>query len=83
VSVVDAVEIGSLIPSTTEHPLSYASSHPILDQIPARGITTEEHDAWVATSGRAYTDRYATPHQGEFTALSASAGTTRAAQVVA
>lgn len=77
---LDAVEMKELIPSTTEHPLSYASSHPILDRIPARGITKAEHDAWVSRSGRAYTDRFHSPHIGDFAGLT-SVGTTKAKPV--
>lgn len=62
----NAVEMGSQSPTTTEHLMSYAASHPILDRIPARGILKEEHDAWVSQSGRAYTDRFVSAHLGEF-----------------
>lgn len=77
---LDAIEMKELIPSTTEHPLSYASSHPILDRIPSRGITKAEHDAWVQRSGRAYTDRFVSAHQGEY-ALASGDGTTKKSKV--
>lgn len=74
---LDAIEMRELNPSTLESPLTtYKASHPILDRIPARGITKAEHDAWVRQSGRAYTDRYVTAHQGDFS-LAAGDGVTR------
>ena len=39
-------------------------SHMVLDRIPARGITKEEHDAFVRMTGRNYTDQYLLPHLG-------------------
>lgn len=39
-------------------------SHMVLDRIPARGITREEHDAFVELTGRNYTDQYLLPHLG-------------------
>jgi hypothetical protein len=73
---LDAIEMRELVPSTTEHSLTYSASHFILDRIPARGITKAEHDAWVSSSGRAYTDRFVSAHQGDF-ALASGDGTTK------
>jgi hypothetical protein len=69
---LDAIEMRELVPSTTEHSLTYSASHFILDRIPARGITKAEHDAWVS----AYTDRFVSAHQGDF-ALASGDGTTK------
>lgn len=37
------------------------SSHPLLDRIPARGITKEEHDQLVNRTGRHFTEQIMTP----------------------
>jgi hypothetical protein len=37
-------------------------THPLLERIPARGITKAEHDRYVDMHGRPYTDPYVLPH---------------------
>ncbi len=37
-------------------------THPLLERIPARGITKEEHDTYVEARGKSYTDAWVLPH---------------------
>jgi hypothetical protein len=51
-----------------------------LDRIPARGITRKEHDAFVLSTGRNYTEPYRAEHKKHQGPLGTTGGLVRAAK---